>query len=164
MTMTSDVDGVDGVDGGHRVADGGRADAGDRPDAGRPDAGNGSDAGDRPDAVGARCRIDVDADGTYGWRVVAQNGRVVAVSARPFQEYDNCRSSFEALCRGRAQLAGAVQHTPGGNGWMWLLRNAEGGVVAVSARPYERHSTCRAAGQRFRALLAEMVEVTGSCP
>ncbi|MFC8825908.1 hypothetical protein ACFT9I_11190 [Streptomyces sp. NPDC057137] len=144
MTVTNDANGVDG---GDRADGGGRADAGDRPDAG-----------------GARCRIDVGADGTYSWRVVAQNGRVVAVSARPFQEYGNCRRSFEALCRGRAQLAGAVQHTPGGNGWMWLLRDAEGGVVAVSARPYERHSTCRAAGQRFRALLTEMVEVTGSCP
>ncbi|MEU9751299.1 hypothetical protein [Streptomyces niveus] len=125
---------------------------------------DGADGGERPDTGGARCRIDVDADGAYSWRVVAQNGRVVAVSARPYGEYGHCRSAFETLCRDHAELAGAVQHTAGGNGWMWLLRDAAGGVVAVSARPYERHSTCRAAWQRFRALLTDMVEVTGSCP
>lgn len=142
MTVTKGVDGADGGDGGER-----------------PDAG-----GDRPDTGGARCRIDVDADGAYSWRVVAQNGRVVAVSARPYGEYGHCRGAFETLIRDRAELAGAVQHTAGGNGWMWLLRDAAGGVVAVSARPYERHSTCRAAWQRFQALLTDMVEVTGSCP
>ncbi|WP_405793700.1 hypothetical protein [Streptomyces sp. NBC_01506] len=125
---------------------------------------DGAGGGDRADAGGARRRIDVDAHGAYHWRVVAQNGRVVAVSARSYDEYGHCRAAFETLCRDRAALVGAVQHTAEGNGWMWLLRDAAGEVVAVSARPYERHSTCRSAWQRFRALLAEMVEVTGSCP
>ncbi|WP_330175781.1 hypothetical protein OG875_21115 [Streptomyces sp. NBC_01498] len=124
----------------------------------------GGSQGERSDAGGARCRIHVDADGGYNWRVVAQNGRVVAVSAQPFGEYGHCRSAFEKLCRTHVELTGAVQHTAGGNGWMWLLRDGDDTVVAVSARPYERHSTCRSAWQRFRALLAGKVEVTGSCP
>lgn len=117
----------------------------------------------RTDATGARCRIDIDSDGGYGWRMVAQNGRVVAVSAGSYGEYGECRAAFEELCARQQDLTGGVQHTPGGNGWMWLLRDRGGRATVVSARAYERHSTCRAAYERFRALLAEMGGVTGSC-
>lgn len=95
--------------------------------------------------------------------MIAQNGRVVAVSALSYGEHRECRTAFEQLCADRAGLVGGVQHTPGGNGWMWLLRDAEGRATAVSARAYERHSTCRSAYERFRALLAELDDVTGSC-
>jgi uncharacterized protein YegP (UPF0339 family) len=118
----------------------------------------------RADPGRGRCRIDADAKGGFGWRVIAPNGRVVAVSARQFDAYAPARRAFETLCRAHAQLTGAVQHTGEGNGWMWLLRDAAGAVVAVSARPYERHSTCRAACRRFLALLPELAEVNGSCP
>lgn len=111
-----------------------------------------------------RCRIDLDTEGRYGWRMTAQNGRVVAVSAHAFKDYEACRDAFEALRTGYAEQAGAVQHTPSGNGWMWVLRRADGRTTAVSARAYERHSTCRAAYERFLALLGEARDVTGSCP
>ncbi|MFJ4460547.1 hypothetical protein [Streptomyces sp. NPDC088928] len=117
----------------------------------------------RADAMGARCRIDIDTDGGYGWRLIAQNGRVVAVSALSYGEHGACRAAFEELCAGQQGLTGGVQHTPGGNGWMWLLRDRNGRATVVSARAYERHSTCRAAYERFRGLLAAMGGVTGSC-
>ncbi|MGW1411347.1 hypothetical protein [Streptomyces sp. NPDC002403] len=118
----------------------------------------------RADATGTRCRIDIGADGGYGWRMIAQNGRVVAVSARSYGEHGACRAAFEELRAGQQGLTGGVQHTPGGNGWMWLLRDRDGRATVVSARAYERHSTCRAAYERFCGLLAEMGGVTGSCP
>nr|WTB33219.1 hypothetical protein OG781_30410 [Streptomyces sp. NBC_00830] len=121
------------------------------------------DGSGRADAAGVRCRIDIDTDGRYGWRMIAQNGRVVAVSALSYGEHRECRTAFEELCADPAGPVGQVQHTPEGNGWMWLLRDAEGRTTAVSARAYERHSTCQSAYERFRTLLAEMDDVTGSC-
>lgn len=109
--------------------------------------------GGRATASGIRCLIDIDARGAYGWRLIAQNGRIVAVSAEVFHDYAACRDAFGVLCTGHADMAGGVQHAPDGTGWMWLLRDAEGAATAVSGRAYERHSTCRSAYERFRSLL-----------
>ncbi|MEE4490965.1 hypothetical protein [Streptomyces sp. BE230] len=96
--------------------------------------------------------------------MIAQNGRVVAVSAGSHAEYGECLAAFDEVCARAEELTGGVQHTPEGNGWMWVLRDAVGRAAVVSARAYERHSTCRAAYDRFRALLGELGGVTGSCP
>ncbi|MFI6423106.1 DUF1508 domain-containing protein [Streptomyces sp. NPDC050842] len=101
-----------------------------------------------------RCLVDLGTDGRYGWRLVAQNGRVVARSGGCYDDHDGCRDAFLALCAGHETMAGGVQHTADGNGWVWLLRDTEGRTTALSGRSYERHSTCRTAYQRFRALLA----------
>ncbi|WP_406061540.1 YegP family protein [Streptomyces sp. NBC_01077] len=103
---------------------------------------------------GTRCLVDMGADGRYGWRLVAQNGRVVARSGGCYDDHAGCREAFTALCTGYADMAGGVQHTAGGNGWVWLLRDAEGRTTALSGRSYERHSTCRTAYARFRDLIA----------
>ncbi|GHA67286.1 hypothetical protein ACIQRS_29545 [Streptomyces termitum] len=102
---------------------------------------------------GTRCLVDIGSDGRYGWRIVAQNGRVVARSGQWSADHAACRAAFAALCAGHAELGGGVQHTPAGTGWIWLLRDAQGRTVALSGRAYERHSTCRSAYDRFRALL-----------
>ncbi|MEU5028376.1 DUF1508 domain-containing protein [Streptomyces milbemycinicus] len=118
-------------------------------------------AGGGTGAFGTRCQIDVDAEGRYYWRLTAQNGRVVAVSAVAYADYGECRRSFGRLCVDAPAMLGGVQHNEGGNGWVWLARDARGKAVAVSARAYERHSTCQAAYDRFRGLLAEL-SVAGS--
>lgn len=105
---------------------------------------------------GTRCQIDIGADGTYSWRLTATNGRVIAVAARTYRAYGDCRAGFERMCADVGKLAGAVHHTSEGSGWVWRLRDPVGGTVAVSSRAYERHSTCQAAYERFRALLAEL--------
>ncbi|MFI9612936.1 hypothetical protein ACIHCM_14905 [Streptomyces sp. NPDC052023] len=105
---------------------------------------------------GTRCHIDIGADGTYSWRLTATNGRVIAMAAVTYQGYDECRAAFERLCADVAHLPGAVHHTSEGSGWVWRLRDRAGGAVAVSSRAYERHSTCQAAYERFRSLLAEL--------
>ena len=87
---------------------------------------------------------------------MATNGRVIAVAARRYADYESCRAAFERLCVEVVDLPGAVHHTAGGSGWVWRLRDRAGGEVAVSARAYERHSTCQAAYDRFRVLLAEL--------
>ncbi|MBD0711080.1 hypothetical protein BU197_22710 [Streptomyces sp. CBMA291] len=94
-------------------------------------------------------------DGRYGWRLVAQNGRVVAKSGGFYDDHAGCREAFAVLCAGHEAMAGGVQHTAGGNGWVWLLRDTEGRTAALSGRSYERHSTCRTAYARFRALIAD---------
>ncbi|MFE3514766.1 hypothetical protein [Streptomyces sp. NPDC059166] len=114
-------------------------------------------------ATGVRCRIDMDAEGRYGWRVIAQNGRAVAVSPRAFGAYADCRAAFDDLRKEFTGQTGVVQHTATGNGWVWLLRRADGRPTAISARAYERRSTCQAAFERFLRLLREAGEVTGSC-
>ncbi|MFE6975247.1 hypothetical protein [Streptomyces sp. NPDC057682] len=116
----------------------------------------GTAGGARAEAGGARCRVDVAAGGGYEWRLVAQNGRVVAVSAGTHEAYAQCLADFGEMRARAAELSGGVQHAPGGNGWVWVLRDAAGRSVAVSARAYERHSTCRAAHERFRLLLGEL--------
>lgn len=104
-------------------------------------------------APGTRCQIDIGADGTYSWRLTATNGRVIAVAARTYRDYGECRAGFERMCANVGKLTGAVHHTSEGSGWVWRLRDPAGGTVAVSSRAYERHSTCQAAYERFRALL-----------
>ncbi|MFG2475148.1 hypothetical protein [Streptomyces fagopyri] len=79
---------------------------------------------------------------------------MIAVAARTYRNYGECRAAFERLCADIAELPGAVHHTAEGSGWVWRLRDNAGGAVAVSSRAYERHSTCQAAYERFRALLA----------
>ncbi|MEH0576137.1 MULTISPECIES: hypothetical protein [Streptomyces] len=105
---------------------------------------------------GTRCQIDIGADGTYSWRLTATNGRVIAVAARTYRDYGECRAGFERMCADVGKLTGAVHHTSEGSGWVWRLRDPVGGTVAVSSRAYERHSTCQAAYERFRALLTEL--------
>ncbi|MCX4971859.1 DUF1508 domain-containing protein [Streptomyces sp. NBC_00620] len=105
---------------------------------------------------GTRCQIDIGADGSYLWRLTATNGRVIAVAAMTYRSYGECRTAFEQLCADVGELPGGVHHTSEGNGWVWRLRDRSGGAVAVSSRAYERHSTCQAAYDRFRALLSEL--------
>ncbi|MFE6284894.1 hypothetical protein [Streptomyces sp. NPDC057877] len=81
---------------------------------------------------------------------------MVAIAARSYPGHDECRTAFEWLCAEVGRLPGGVHHTSGGNGWVWRLRDPGGGALAVSARAYERHSTCQSAYDRFRALLADL--------
>lgn len=104
---------------------------------------------------GKRCLFDMGMDGRYTWRLVAQNGRVIARSGECFSDHASCRAAFERLCAGQGGMAGGVQHTAEGNGWIWLLRDVRGRTVAVSGRAYERHATCRSAYDRFRVLLVQ---------
>ncbi|MFC4499771.1 MULTISPECIES: hypothetical protein [Streptomyces] len=81
---------------------------------------------------------------------------MIAVAARKYRDYGECRGAFERMCGDVGELTGAVHHTSEGSGWVWRLRDPGGGAVAVSSRAYERHSTCQAAYDRFRALLADL--------
>jgi uncharacterized protein YegP (UPF0339 family) len=114
--------------------------------AGESGGGNGT-------AAGSRCQIDIGEDGWFSWRLTANNGRVIALGAEAFPDDHACRAAFQALFEDPAGLAGGVQHAAESNGWIWRLRDADGRVQAVSARAYERHSTCQAAYERFRVLL-----------
>ncbi|MEU0964711.1 DUF1508 domain-containing protein [Streptomyces sp. NPDC005917] len=105
---------------------------------------------------GTRCQIDISADGSYLWRLTATNGRVIAVAAVTYRNYADCREAFEQMCARVEGLPGGVHHTSEGNGWVWRLRDPADGTLAVSSRAYERHSTCQAAYERFRALLADL--------
>ncbi|MFC4032792.1 hypothetical protein ACFO3J_15030 [Streptomyces polygonati] len=104
--------------------------------------------------VGSRCQIDISENGWFSWRLTANNGRVIALGGKAYPDDKACRAAFEALCEGQEGLAGGVQHAAESNGWIWRLRDAEGRVQAVSARAYERHSTCQAAYERFRVVLS----------
>ncbi|MET8983744.1 hypothetical protein ABZX85_50125 [Streptomyces sp. NPDC004539] len=109
-----------------------------------------------------RCQIDVDARrGGFGWRLVAPNGRAVAVSLTPYETHERCRAAFAELCRRQDQLGGGVQHSAQGGGWVWIVWDAGGRHVAGAARTYERHATCRSSYDRFRALLPELLEFGG---
>ncbi|MFD6424693.1 hypothetical protein [Streptomyces sp. NPDC060198] len=103
--------------------------------------------------TGTRCQIDIDAHGGYGWRLVASNGRSVAVAGVSFGSHARCRAAFVVLCAEHAYHSGGIQHRQGGGGWIWVLRDRAGTVVATSPRTYERHATCRSAYDRFRAML-----------
>ncbi|WP_037912681.1 hypothetical protein [Actinacidiphila yeochonensis] len=112
---------------------------------------------------GTRCHIDIDEDGWYAWRLTANNGRVIALGVGTYREDTQCRAAFEALCSDAGKLVGGVQHAAEANGWVWRARDAGGRTRAVSARAYERHSTCQAAYDRFRMLLGVLAE-TGIIP
>ncbi|MEW2244191.1 DUF1508 domain-containing protein [Streptomyces sp. NPDC026666] len=100
--------------------------------------------------------MDIDADGSSWWRLTASNGRVIAVAARSYGDHGACRAAFERLCADAEGLQGELHHVQEGTGWAWRLRDSGGGLAAVSARTYERHSTCRTAYDRFWALLVEL--------
>ncbi|MEU6340415.1 hypothetical protein ABZ883_05610 [Streptomyces sp. NPDC046977] len=105
---------------------------------------------------GTRCQIDIEADGSYSWRLTASNGRVIAVAAIVYRDYGECRAAFEYLCAEAEGLPGELHHSAEGNGWVWRVRDHSGRSVAVASRAYERHSTCRTAYDRFRAVLTEL--------
>lgn len=103
--------------------------------------------------VGIRCQIDINEAGWFSWRLTANNGRVIALGARTFPDEESCKAAFRAMSAHAADVAGGVQHAAESNGWVWRMRGPDGQVQAVSARAYERHSTCQAAYDRFRVLL-----------
>jgi uncharacterized protein YegP (UPF0339 family) len=103
--------------------------------------------------AGTRCQVDINEHGWFSWRLTANNGRVIALGAQAYPADDTCKAAFEALCSRPEGLAGGVQHAAESNGWVWRLRGPDGQVQAVSARAYERHSTCQSAYERFRVLL-----------
>ncbi|GGJ21174.1 hypothetical protein [Streptomyces brasiliensis] len=116
-----------------------------------------SSATGRPAATaGIRCQVDIDVDGRFGWRLVAINGRSVAVSLTSYDTHARCRTAFHRLCSGHADMGGGIQHSSEGGGWVWVLWDTAGRHLARSARTYERHATCRSAYGRFRALLPEL--------
>ncbi|TFV32846.1 DUF1508 domain-containing protein [Streptomyces sp. T1317-0309] len=79
--------------------------------------------------------MDTDTDGSCSWRLTASNGRVIAVSARPYADYGECRAGLEQLCADIEELQGELHHSSDGAGWAWRLRDRSGGVVAVSRGP-----------------------------
>ncbi|MFF3845013.1 hypothetical protein [Streptomyces sp. NPDC002328] len=113
----------------------------------------------RPAVAGAgmRCQIDIDGRGGFGWRLIASNGRSVAVSLTSYDTHDRCRAAFVELCSRHAGVGGGVQHSSEGGGWVWAVWEGSGRTLAGSARTYERHATCRSSYDRFRALLPELV-------
>ncbi|MFF0589407.1 hypothetical protein ACFYWD_25955 [Streptomyces sp. NPDC003781] len=106
-------------------------------------------------AAGLRCLIDIDGSGGFGWRLVAPNGRPVAVSLTSHDTHDGCRAAFVRLCERHEEVGGGVQHSPEGS-WVWAVWDRSGQHLAGSARAYERHATCRASYERFRAALPEL--------
>ncbi|MFG1808968.1 hypothetical protein [Streptomyces sp. NPDC049040] len=110
-------------------------------------------SGESVSDASARCQVDVDEDGWFSWRLTANNGRVIALGTRTHRDDAACRAELSTLCEKAAGLTGGVQHAAESNGWIWRLRGPDGQVSAVSARAYERHSTCQAAYERFRVLL-----------
>ncbi|MET8635752.1 hypothetical protein ABZX69_25225 [Streptomyces sp. NPDC004074] len=109
--------------------------------------------------LGMRCLTDLDEEGRYGWRLVASNGRPVAVSAGSYDTHARCRAAFVRLCERHAGIAGGIQHSAEGGGWVWVLWEASGRHLARSARMYERHATCRSSYERFRAMVPELAAV-----
>ncbi|MER5944293.1 hypothetical protein ABT121_44245 [Streptomyces sp. NPDC001928] len=106
--------------------------------------------------VGMRCQIDINGEGGFGWRLVASNGRSVAVSLTSHDTHNRCREAFLRLCRRHDDMAGGVQHSIEGGGWVWAVWDTAGAHLAGSARTYERHATCRSSYERFRAMLPEL--------
>ena len=107
--------------------------------------------------MGMRCQIDIDGRGGFGWRLVAPNGRAVAVSLTSHDSHARCRTAFVRLCARHAEMGGGIQHSTEGGGWVWVVWETSGRHLAGAARTYERHATCRAAYDRFRAMLPELV-------
>ncbi|MFD3456431.1 hypothetical protein ACFWVC_30205 [Streptomyces sp. NPDC058691] len=111
---------------------------------------------DRGPAPGARWGVERSADGDHHWRMKANNGRVVAVSAEGRPDPDTCRADFKLLKSEIGELGCVMLHAPGdGSGWCWAARDGQGRTLAVSPRAYERYSTCQTAYERFVSLLAD---------
>lgn len=110
-------------------------------------------------ASGMRCQIDINGEGRFGWRLVAPNGRAVAVSVTFQDTHARCRAAFVRLCAYHADTSGGIQHSAGGGGWVWVLWDGQGRHLAASARTYERHATCRSSYERFRGMLPELSTV-----
>ncbi|MER5793495.1 hypothetical protein [Streptomyces sp. NPDC001980] len=104
-----------------------------------------------------RCQVDIDGQGRFGWRLVAPNGRSVAVSLTSHDTHARCRAAFHRMCALHSRTGGGVQHGSDGGGWVWVVWDDSGRHLAGSARTYERHATCRASYDRFRATIAELV-------
>ncbi|MFJ2089738.1 hypothetical protein ACIOEW_10750 [Streptomyces sp. NPDC087901] len=66
--------------------------------------------------------------------MIAQSGRVVAVSPGSHAEYGERLAACDEVCARAQELTGGVQRTPEGNGWMRVLRDTAGRAAVVSER------------------------------
>jgi len=93
------------------------------------------------------------ASGRYRWHLTAANGRVIAVSAQPFEQPAAARAAYQVVATIVDTLSVVVTHPAGRLGWMWTASDDAGVVVASSARAYERRATCQRSYEQFlRAL------------
>lgn len=90
----------------------------------------------------------VDLDGAFGWRVVAANGRALAVSVGVFADPAASQADFDELV-GQRDLTREVTHPQGGVGWTWLAIGLDSRALACAPRMFERRATCLRSYQQF---------------
>jgi uncharacterized protein YegP (UPF0339 family) len=91
--------------------------------------------------------------GRYRWHLTAANGRVIAMSALPFEAPAAARAAFHLVATIVDTLSVVVTHPAGRLGWMWIASDDAGVVVANSARTYERRATCQRSYEQFLRVL-----------
>lgn len=87
-------------------------------------------------------------DGVFGWRMLAANGRPLAVSAQAFPDTGTAQSAFQALVQ-EPDLVCEVSHPPSGVGWTWLTIGPDGAAVATAARDFGRRDACLRSYEQF---------------
>jgi hypothetical protein len=92
------------------------------------------------------------ADGSFGWRMVAANGRPLAVSYQTYDDADAARAAFDRLVE-EPDLVCEVSHPPGGVGWTWLVLSSDGTRSASAARDFGRRDACLRSYEQFISTL-----------
>ncbi|NHC14852.1 hypothetical protein [Motilibacter deserti] len=81
------------------------------------------------------------ADGPVSWRLLSANNRLLAKSPAGFATFAESRAAVLALCAALPRTTATAMTVPTTGRWVWSLR-ADGAVVAVSGRSYEREREC----------------------
>lgn len=99
-------------------------------------------------------RAERDAVEPLRWRLLSENGRQLAFSARSFAVLEDAIADA-GVAKSSAAAAVVLLTPPTRAGWGWVLEHAgdpQGTVVAVSARRFARRVECLESVARFRAL------------
>ncbi|MEY9874310.1 sortase (surface protein transpeptidase) [Streptacidiphilus sp. MAP12-33] len=100
-----------------------------------------------------RCTAGRAANGLYGWRLKAVNGRVVGVSPAQYGTEEAALAACRRLSGEEVGRHARIAHVHEGVGWVWAVTKGEGRTLARSPRAYERYATCRKALGVFLALM-----------
>jgi uncharacterized protein YegP (UPF0339 family) len=114
------------------------------------------------EGIDVRFQCYRNTDGSYYWRLLSRNHRIVAIAPEGFGNAEEAQTAAEHV---RVHAAEAMIDLASDRGvaWQWAMR-VDGRVVAVSAHVYGRRVEAQSATQRFRrgapaAPIAERVQL-----
>lgn len=102
---------------------------------------------------------DARIDGLFAgtrWRLVAANGRSIAVSSDWFADRAQALAALGTVCREVGRFTVQTTHAGSSVQWAWTAVDTDGVAMAAGDRVFARYGTCVSAYNRFVATAREL--------